>query len=230
MKGKSASAKALREALAENITLYHVIGKMSRPEQVVQATVGSVWYSKDGGAAGSNSILHIEKTRARELVIDADTYKRRPVIWAYSFDAKTGELTLSKGVATRVYKLEKRDEFGSRRAAFAPGCARRRGWWMDDPPMTTGPRRTLFTRPAARRVRRRGARRHCQPACRSPACRQTPPSRSSACGACRTDRRGGTRAQPRCRRHAPVTSRWCGWRVRSARVPSRRRPTGSRGW
>jgi hypothetical protein len=108
VEGTSASARALREALAGNIMLYDLIGKMSTPEQVAQAMIGSVWYSKDGGAGGSNSIIHIEKNRVRELVIDPDTYKRRPLIWAYTFNENIGELILSNGVATRIYKLEKR--------------------------------------------------------------------------------------------------------------------------
>lgn len=87
-----------------------LIGKMSTPEEVAQAMIGSVWYSEDGGVMGSRSILHIEKNRVRELAIDSETYKRRPLIWAYSFDAKTGVLTLSNGVTTRRYKLEKANE------------------------------------------------------------------------------------------------------------------------
>jgi hypothetical protein len=107
LKGGSASAKTLREALAGNIMLYDLIGEISTSEQLARAIIGSVWYSNDGGAMGSNSILHIEKNRVRELVVDPDTSKRNTVIWAYSFDAKTGELALSNGVATRIYKLEK---------------------------------------------------------------------------------------------------------------------------
>jgi hypothetical protein len=59
--------------------LYDLIGKMSTPEQVPEVMIGSVWYATKGsGAAGSKSILHIEKNRVRELVIDPDTYKKTP--------------------------------------------------------------------------------------------------------------------------------------------------------
>jgi hypothetical protein len=105
--GKSDSAKALRRALAGNLMLYDLMGKMSTPQLVAQAMVGTVWYSNDGGVMGSLSILQIEKNQVRELVLDSETYKRRSVIWAYSFNPTTGKLTLSKGMTTRRYKLEK---------------------------------------------------------------------------------------------------------------------------
>ncbi|WP_029586864.1 hypothetical protein [Bradyrhizobium sp. URHD0069] len=108
--GKSTSAKALRKALAGNLMLSDLIGEMSTPKEVARAMVGSVWYSKDGGVMGSRSILRIKKTHVRELVVDSETSKRRPVIWAYSFDAKTRELTLSNGMSIRRYTLEKASE------------------------------------------------------------------------------------------------------------------------
>jgi hypothetical protein len=107
VQGKSASVKALQQALAGSLMLFDLIGKMNTPEQVVQAMVGSIWYSKDGGAMGSKSILRIEKNAVRELVVDPENFRRRLVIWAYSFDPRTRELTLSRGVTTRHYKLEK---------------------------------------------------------------------------------------------------------------------------
>jgi hypothetical protein len=110
VKGKSTSAKALRKALAGNLMLSDLIGEASTPEEVARAMIGSVWYSKDGGVMGSRSILRIEKSHVRELVVDSETSKRRPVIWVYSFDAKTGELTLSNGMTIRRYTLEKASE------------------------------------------------------------------------------------------------------------------------
>jgi hypothetical protein len=107
VKGKSSSAKALRKALAGNLTLFDLVEKMRTPEQIAQAMVGSVWYSKNGGVMGSHSILHVEKNKAHELVIDPEQYTRRPVVWIYRLDAKTGELTLSNDGITRRYKLEK---------------------------------------------------------------------------------------------------------------------------
>jgi hypothetical protein len=107
VKGKSSSAKALRKALAGNLTLFDLIEKMSTPKQIAQAMVGSVWYSRDGGVMGSHSILYVEKNKARELVVDPEQYTRHPVVWAYRFDAKTGELTLSNDGIARRYMLEK---------------------------------------------------------------------------------------------------------------------------
>ena len=107
LKGLSDSAKVLHSALAGNLMLFDLIGMMSTPEQVADAIVGSIWYSQDGGVAGSRSILWIGKTQVREFVIDPETYKRRAVIWAYRFGADTGELTLSNGGKTRHYKLNK---------------------------------------------------------------------------------------------------------------------------
>jgi hypothetical protein len=44
----------------------------------------------------------------RELVLDPETFKRRPVIWAYTFDATSRTLTLiTKGATTRPYRLER---------------------------------------------------------------------------------------------------------------------------
>jgi hypothetical protein len=105
VQGKSDSVKTLQQALAGNLMLSDVIGKMSTPKQVAKAIVGSVWYSADGGAAGSSSILEIEKNYVRELVVDPETFKRSPVIWTYSFNATTKELTLRRGTTTRHYKL-----------------------------------------------------------------------------------------------------------------------------
>lgn len=107
VKAESNSAKALRKALAGNLMLLDLTGKMQTPKQVSEAMIGSIWYSKAGGVMGSRSILHVEKNQARELVVDPETYKRRPVLWVYKFDAKTGELTLSKRGTSRRYKLEK---------------------------------------------------------------------------------------------------------------------------
>jgi hypothetical protein len=106
-KARSASAKALRQALAGSLMLSDLIGRMSTPKQVAEAIVDSVWYSKDGGAGGSLSILKIEKNKVRELVLGPDQIKRHPVLWTYSFDATTRELTLRKGATTRRYKLGK---------------------------------------------------------------------------------------------------------------------------
>jgi hypothetical protein len=106
-KGTSVSAKALRQAMAGNLMLSELIGRMGTPKQVAEAIVGSVWYSKDGGAGGSLSILNIEKNQVRELVLDPDQIKRHQVLWTYSFDATTRELSLRKGASTRRYKLGK---------------------------------------------------------------------------------------------------------------------------
>jgi hypothetical protein len=105
--GKSTSAKAIRKALAGNLMLFDLIGQMSTPKQVAEAMVGSVWYLKHGGVMGSYSILHIGKSNVREFVVDPDKYKRHKVIWAYRFNARTRELTLSNGVTSRRYKVEK---------------------------------------------------------------------------------------------------------------------------
>lgn len=106
--GTSDSAKALRQALAGNLMLSDLIGRMSTPKQVAEAIVGSVWYSNDGGVAGPLSILTIERNKVRELVLDPSPWhplKRRPVIWAYTFDATSRKLTLTKGATTRRYRL-----------------------------------------------------------------------------------------------------------------------------
>jgi hypothetical protein len=105
VQGKSDSVKTLQQALAGNLMLSDLIGKMSTPNQVAKAIVGSVWYSADGGAAGSNSILEIEKNYVRELVVAPETFKRSQVIWTYSFNSTTRELTLRRGTTTRHYKL-----------------------------------------------------------------------------------------------------------------------------
>jgi hypothetical protein len=85
---------------------------MSTPQQVNQAMVGTVWYSNDGGLMGSRSILQIEKNQVRELVLNPSfpIIRRHPVIWAYSFNATTGEVILSKRMASRRYKLEKKND------------------------------------------------------------------------------------------------------------------------
>jgi len=62
-----------------------LIGKMTAPEEVKKAMIGSVWYSKDGGVIGSRSIIHIEKNQVRGLVIDMETYN-----CCEPFDAVTG--------------------------------------------------------------------------------------------------------------------------------------------
>jgi hypothetical protein len=67
VKGKSTSAKALRKALAGNLTLLDLLGKMRTPKQIAQAMIGSIWYSKDGGVMGSRSILYIEKNPRSRL-------------------------------------------------------------------------------------------------------------------------------------------------------------------
>jgi len=36
-----------------------------------------------------------------------NTLKRRPVIWAYTFDATSRKLTLTKGATTHRYRLER---------------------------------------------------------------------------------------------------------------------------
>jgi hypothetical protein len=107
VQAESNSAKALRKALAGNLMFLNLTGKMQTPKQVAQAMVGSIWYSNDGGVMGSRSILYLERNQARELVVDTETYKRRPVLWTYKFDANTGELTLSNRATSRRYKLEK---------------------------------------------------------------------------------------------------------------------------
>jgi hypothetical protein len=108
VRGNSPSGKALQQALTGNLMLSSLTGKMATRKQVAKAMVGSVWYSRDGGAMGSLSILEIEKDHVRELVIDSDsdTYQRRPVIWSYSFDATTRKLALRRGKTIRHYKLE----------------------------------------------------------------------------------------------------------------------------
>ena len=106
-KRSSTSAKAIHKALAGNLMLFDLIGQMRTPEQVAKAMVGSVWYSSHGGVMGSNSILHIGKNDARDLVIDPEKYKRHAVIWAYHFNAKTRELTLSNNVKNRQYQVQK---------------------------------------------------------------------------------------------------------------------------
>jgi len=106
-KSRSNSAEALRQALAGNLMLFDLIGRMSTPKQVAKAIVGSVWYSVGGGAAGPRSILTIERDKVRELVLDPDTLKRRPVTWAYTFDATSRKLTLTKGATARRYRLER---------------------------------------------------------------------------------------------------------------------------
>jgi hypothetical protein len=107
LKGTSESARALHEALAGNLMLFDLIGKMNTPEQVTEAMIGSVWYSQDGGALGSSSILRIGKRQVRELLIDPDTYNRRAMMWVYRFDAKTRKLSLFNGMRARQYRLEK---------------------------------------------------------------------------------------------------------------------------
>jgi hypothetical protein len=104
---KSASVKTLQQALAGNLMLSDLVGKMTTPRQVAQAVIGSVWYSKNGGAMGSLSILNIEKTEIRELVWDPETLNRRPLSWAYGFSEMIRELTLRRGAATRRYNLRK---------------------------------------------------------------------------------------------------------------------------
>src|SRR5215468_5713307 len=58
-KSRSDSAETLRQALAGNLMLSDLIGRMSTPKQVAKAIVGSVWYSVGGGVAGPRSILTI---------------------------------------------------------------------------------------------------------------------------------------------------------------------------
>ena len=87
--------------------LSDLVGRMSTPKQVAEAIVGSVWYSKDGGAAGPRSILTIERNKVQELVLDPETFKRRPVIWTYTFDATSRTLTLTKDATNRRYRLER---------------------------------------------------------------------------------------------------------------------------
>jgi hypothetical protein len=71
--GKSESAKALRRALAGNLMVSELFGKMSTSQQIDRAMVGTVWYSNNGGAMGALSILQIEKDQVRELMIDPET-------------------------------------------------------------------------------------------------------------------------------------------------------------
>jgi hypothetical protein len=54
--------------------------------------------------------MTIERNKVRELVLDPDTLKGRPVIWAYTFDATSRKLTLTKGATTRRYRLERERE------------------------------------------------------------------------------------------------------------------------
>jgi len=102
VQGESDSVKALQQALAGNLMLSYLSGKMRTPQQVANAMVGSVWYSTAGGIS-PQSILEIETNNVRELLLDPET--RRPVIWTCSFDAKTRELTLRRGTTTRRYTL-----------------------------------------------------------------------------------------------------------------------------
>ena len=102
VQGTSDSVKTLRQALAGNLMLSDLSGRMRTPQQVANAMVGSVWYSTAGGIS-PQSILEIETNNVRELLLDPET--RRPVIWTCSFDAKTRELTLRRGTTTRRYTL-----------------------------------------------------------------------------------------------------------------------------
>ena len=49
--------------------------------------------------------MEIEKNYVRELVVAPETYKKRQVIWTYSFNSTTRELILRRDTTTRHYKL-----------------------------------------------------------------------------------------------------------------------------
>jgi hypothetical protein len=107
IKGESDSARTIRKALVGNLMLFELIGQLGTPEQVTRALVGSIWYSNDGGAAGSKSIFTIGEREVRESVLDPDTYKRHTIVWAYQFDAGMAEIVMTSGSVTRRYRVER---------------------------------------------------------------------------------------------------------------------------
>jgi hypothetical protein len=104
---KSDSAKAIRQALAGNIILFDLIEQLKTPEEWRQALVGSIWYSNDGGVAGSKSILEIGEHEVRERVLDPETYERHTITWTYQFDAGSAEFVMTNKASSRRYRLRK---------------------------------------------------------------------------------------------------------------------------